>query len=247
MFKRTLLPALGWFLVLGSVGLIAASLFFESSVRKALEGAAVPAGVLLALAGHVFTQARSIADTEEKRSLFNLDGFKAAFEHAHTLLSDGNNVRTKWIEAARCLGQGEELAKAVTAGSHKRVLELEHLKYRGAFHHVLADKSADFFYGVPPLLYATLDEAAAASSRRTRSHGRTIVGDANDLDEAAIHTVWLAAKWPDDYVDPVGERFQENELGRVTMLFPELHRYLEHKRTWSSVGGNLSRREGNEH
>jgi len=245
MSRRALLSAFGWLLLVASVGAVAASLFYESSVRKALEGAAIPAGVLLALAGHLFTQAKSFADADEKRSLFNLEGFKMAFEHAHGLLSDGNNDRAKWIEAARSLAHGEALAKEVTVDEHKRVLELERLKYRSSFHQVLAGRNAMFFYGVPDL-YPTLDEAAVASSKRPERGGRTVVAGAYDLNEASIRAVWLAARWPKDYEDPRGERFQEKELGQVTMFFPEIHRFIEHKKAWSSVGGKLFARGENE-
>jgi hypothetical protein len=238
---RKLLFTVGWILVLGSVGVLARALFLESSLQAALGAAAVGAGVLLALAGNVFTQAKSISDAEEKRSLFNLDGFRLAFEHALSLLSDGNNDRATWIEAARSLAHGVELAKAVTVAEHRRVLDLERLKYRGSFHGILAGKSADFFYGVPPL-YATLDEAAAASSRRPESNGRRVVASANELEEASVRAVWSAVAWPKDYADPLGERFHDSEVHQISFLFPELHRFLEHRRTWASVNGQLSRR-----
>lgn len=242
---RTLLNTFGWLLMIGSLGVIARALFLESSLRTAFDSAAVPAGVLLALAGNVFTQAKSIAEAAEQRSLFNLDGFRLAFEHALSLLSDGNNDRPTWIEAARSLAHGEELAKSVTVEEHKRVLELERLKYRGSFHGVLAGKPADFFYGVP-CSYATLDEAASASSRRPETSGRRVIAGANELDEPSVRAVWLAAAWPKDYDDPRGTRFNESEVRQISMLFPELHRFLEHHRTWISVNGKLSRRTGNE-
>jgi hypothetical protein len=170
MNSRSLLVTLGWALIAGAVAVVGAGLFFESSVHKALESA-VPAGVLLALAGHLFTQSKASIEAAEKRSAFNLEGFAKAFDHAQSLLSDGNNDRAKWIEAARSLAHGEELAKAVTVDEHKRVLELERLRYRGFFHQVLASQRATFFSGVPPL-YPTLDEAAKVASASEERNGR---------------------------------------------------------------------------
>lgn len=244
MTARSLLATLGWCMIIAAVAVLGSALFFESSVSKALESA-VPAGVLVALAGHLLTQSKSIADAEEKRSSFNLEGFTKACAHANSLLSDGNNDRAKWIEAARSLAHGEALANAVTINEHKRVLELERLKYRGLFHQLIADKSATFFYGVPPL-YPTLDEAAMAASAAEERNGRIVVSTAHDLDEASIRMVWLAARWPKDYTEPKGSRFEKEELGPVLMLFPELHRFLEHKRTWASAAGKLFRRGVNE-
>ena len=244
MNTRSVLTALGWCLIVAAASVLGAALFFESSVSKALESA-LPAGVLIALAGHLFTQSKSLADAAEKRSLFNLEGFTKAFDHAQSLLSDGNNNRAKWIEAARSLAHGEELAKAVVVSEHKRVLELDRLKYRGSFHHILVENPATFFYGVPSL-YTSLDEAAKAASAGHTKNGRTVVSTIHEIDEASIRMVWLAAGWPKDYVDPKGDRFQENELGMVMLLFPELHRFIEHKRTWASAAGKLFRRGENE-
>src|SRR3989339_2128567 len=237
MNTRTVLNALGWLLTAASAIVLGAAFFFESSVNKALESA-VPAGVLLALAGHLFTQSKSLADAAEKRSSFNLEGFTKAFYHAQSLLSDGNNDRAKWIEAARSLAHGEELAKAVLIDEHKRVLELERLKYRGHFHQLLVARPATFFYGVQPH-YPTLDEAAKAASASRERNGRIEVNPACDLDEASIRMVWLAAGWPKDYDDPMGTRFKQEEIGPLMLLFPELHKFLEHKRTWSSAAGKL--------
>ena len=237
MTFRSILAAMGWFLLLASALVLGKSLFFESTLRSALEGA-LPAGVLLALAGHLFTQSKSLADAEEKRSSFNLDGFRQATEHAYSLLVDRNNNRVKWIEAARSLAHGEELAKAVTVAEHERVLELERLKYRGLFSQLLDGQPATFFYGVPPL-YPTLDEAAQASSAREQKSGRMIVSSSHELDEASIRMIWQATGWPKSYDDPLGTPFAPSDLGSVMMLFPELHRFLEHRRTWASAAGKL--------
>src|SRR5947209_8789958 len=132
MNVRVMLNVFGWLLVITSAVVLGAALFLESGIRNALE-AAVPSGVLLALAGHLFTQSKAIADSAEKKSAFNLKGFRKAFDHAQSLLSNGNNDRATWIEAARSLAHGDVLAQGVTIAEHKRVLELERLKYRGFF------------------------------------------------------------------------------------------------------------------
>ncbi|MEN9659954.1 MAG: hypothetical protein RL571_3419 [Pseudomonadota bacterium] len=73
---------------------------------------------LLALAGHLFTQAKNLTNAEEKKSLFHLESFCKAFAYAQSLLIDKNNDRKKWIEAARSLELGNELAKNITIPSH---------------------------------------------------------------------------------------------------------------------------------
>jgi len=244
MNTRSILAAMGWFLFTASIAVLGVAIFFESSFRKALESA-IPASILLALANHLFTQSKTLADAEEKRSSFNLEGFTQAFDHAHSLLADGNNDRAKWIEAARCLAHGEELAKAVTVDEHKRVLELERLKYRGQFNQILDGKESTFFYGVPPL-YPTLDEAAKASSAGEEKNGRILASSVHALSEASIRMVWLAAGWPKGYSDPLGASFKPEESGPVMMSYPELYHFLEHKNTWASAAGKLFRRGADE-
>jgi hypothetical protein len=119
------------------------------------------------------------------------------------------------------------------------VLELERLKYRGLFSEILEDKPASFFYGVESVLYPSLDEAAKASTAGEQKNGRILVSSSHSLDEASIRMVWLAASWPKEYDDPLGTRFASTEMGPVMMLFPELHKFLEHQRTWSSAAGKL--------
>jgi len=241
---RSILVAFGWLLVTASAAVLGSALFFESNVNSALTSA-LPAGVLLALAGHLFTQAKTLGDAEEKRSAFNLQGFTKAFDHALSLLSDGSNNRAVWIEAARTLAHGEELAKSVVLAEHKRVLEVERLKYRGRFYRIIGDKPATFFYGVPPL-YPTLDEAARASTAPTEQDGRAIVSSNHSLDEASIRMIWQAAGWPKTYEEPMGTGFTEEETNSLVLLFPKLHAYVEHTRTWASAAGKLFKREKNE-
>jgi len=235
--KSRILTICAWCLVAAAVVVLGMALILESGIRKALE-AALPAGVLLALAGHLFTQAKASTEAAEKRSLFNLEGFRQAFDQASSLLSDENNDRAKWIEAARSIAHGEELAKAVTVSEHMRVLELERLKYRGIFHHFLADRSAEFFYGASPP-YPSIDDAARASSKPNERHGKSVISTVRKLDESSIRMVWLAASWSKDYKDPLGSRFSDAELAQTRLLLPEVHRYVEHTRNWASVGGEL--------
>lgn len=242
MSLRVLLLVLGWLLLVAAALVLGWSTLTQPTVQKALEGA-VPAGVLLALAGHLFTQSKTLVDAEEKRSAFNLQGFRQAFDHAHSLLSDGNNSRAKWIEAARSLAHGDVLANAVTINEHKRVLELDRLRYRGMFFQLLDGKPATFFYGVAPAIYPSLDEAAKASTEGEESNGRILVSRNHELDEASIRQVWLATTWPKEYSDPLHAKFQSHEVGTVKMLLPELDRFLNHRKVWASAAGKLFPRQ----
>lgn len=237
MNTSLILNVMGWLLVAGAVAVLGGSFFVGASFYEALKNA-VPTGVLLALSGHLFTQAKTITEAAEKRSLFNLEGFRKAFNHAQELLSDGNNDRAKWIEAARSLAHGAELAKAVSVDAHQRVLELERLKYRGFFHQILSSNTAEFFYGVPAS-YPNLDEAAKASSAPEMKNGRHQVSTLKELGEASIYLVWSAAQWPKDYDDPMHERFGADQEGNLLLLYPELQRFLDHKRSWATAAGSL--------
>ncbi|MBE0656864.1 MAG: hypothetical protein IH602_04185 [Bryobacteraceae bacterium] len=88
----------------------------------------------------------------------------------------------------------------------------------------------------------TLGWLLTAASANSERNGRIVVSSAHELDEASIRMVWLAAGWLKNYDDHMGTRFKEDEIGPLLMLFPELHKFLEHKRTWRSTAGRLVRR-----
>jgi hypothetical protein len=227
MQLSTVLSAIAWLLVAGAVAVFGCAFVFGGSIYDALKNA-VPAGVLLALSGHLFTQAKTLTDAEEKRSLFNLEGFRTAYDHAQSLITDGNNNRAKWIEAARCLAQGNELANEVSVKTHQRALELDRLRYRGIFDQLFRAKSAEFFNGVPAL-NPTLDDTAKAPTAPGVEDGRRLVSTNHALDEASIFLIWSAAQWPKDYDDPMYERFSAEQKTKLQLLYPELHRFLDHK------------------
>lgn len=227
-----------WLLVAAAAAVFIESLVSTSGVLEPLKKNAVPAGVLLALAGHLFTQARNATETAEKRSLFNLESCAKAFEYSISLLADGNNNRTKWIEAGRSLAHAEELASGVSVDAHLRVLELNRLKFRSSFYAVLTSQPATFFYGVP-LLHSSLDEAAKASTAPEEKDGRITTSTLHELAEESIHAVWKASRWPANYEDPLGTRFSNEERGKLLLMFPALNAFFEHKSRWRSASGNL--------
>ena len=237
MHLSRLLNWFGWGLVAAAGATFCGSFFASKDFFDGLKNA-VPAGVLLALAGHLFTQAKTLSEAAEKRSLFALEGVRLAYAHAKGLLEDGNNDRAKWIEAARSISNGLELTSQVNFDAHQRVLEVERLKQRGFFHQLLSANSASFYYGVPQL-FPSLGEAAAASTAPHQEHGRHIISTHREIGEASIRMVWLAAQWPEDYKDPLGGKFESNEKHRLSVLFPALSQYLEHKRLWHSEAGKL--------
>jgi hypothetical protein len=141
-----------------------------------------------------------------------------------------------------CSKHAKQLAASVSVDSHLRVLELERLKYRGFFHDVLESKRADFFYGVSDG-YASLDEAAAASSAGEERGDRSLVSSVRKLSDKSLYAVWAAAKWPQDYKDPLDRGFSPEEHASLRLSYPGLHKFLEHGQKWSSAGGRLVRKE----
>jgi len=228
---------LGWFLLACGAIVLLLSPWMPPSAPELFKGA-VPAGVLIALAGHLFSQARAAKESVEKRSHFYLDSCVKAYDDARSLLQDGNNDRATWIAAGRALMHAKHLAASVTVDAHLRVLELERLKYRGFFNEVLESKPAAFFYGVAGT-YASLDDAGAASSVGEERGGRTLVSAARQLSDKALYAVWEAAQWPQHYKDPLDRGFSSEERAGLHLLFPGLHEFLEHKERWNSAGGKL--------
>ena len=235
---------LGWVLIAVAGGIIVVSFWIPSSVFDPLKSA-LPAGVLIALAGHLFTQARSARDSTEKRSQFYLESCVLAYEEARNLILDGSNDRVTWIAAARALAHAKQLSLRVTVDAHLRVVELHKLKYRRFFHEALADKPASFFYGCSDAS-VTLDEAAALSTAREKRGGRDVTSTVKELSEKSLYAVWEAAQWPQEYQDPLEKGFSEEEKSKLLVLWPGLHEYFEHKDRWDSASGKLFERKADD-
>jgi hypothetical protein len=237
----TVLKGLGWLLIALAGGVVTYPFVVPLVTFDPLLNG-LPAGVLVALGGQLLSQGKNFSDATEKRSLFYLDSCVKAYDEARGLLEDGNNERVKWIAAGRALVHARELANNVTEDAHLRVLELHKLKYRGFFHGALADKTAAFFFGAEDPSIAT-DEAAALSTAREERGGRTITSTLKELSEKSLRAVWEAAQWPSDYKDPLDRAFSSEEHAKLTVLFPGLHEFLEHKQSWHSASGRLHPRD----
>ncbi len=199
---------------------------------------ALPAGVLIALAGHLLSQARNAAESREKQSRFYLDSSIQAYEEAKKLLSSGSNDRATWIAAGRALKHATELTEKVTVDEHLRVLEVHKLKYRGFFHDLLKDKTAAFFYGVEDSTLP-IDDAATLSTAPEEKNGRTTSSTLKSLSEKSIHAIWEAAQFPEEYRDPLNQEFSAEEKGRLMLFYPGLHEFLEHTERYHSASGKL--------
>jgi hypothetical protein len=236
MKTQRLFTSLAWLLIAAALVTLFLGRMLPAWMLGALKDA-VPAGLLVALAGNLFTQGKNAQDSIEKRSAFFLDASIKAYEQAKLLLADSNSDRAVWIEAARCLGHAKVLSDGVTLEAHQRILELNRLKYRSFFHQVLSSQQATFFYGVTES--DSLDSAARASTAREERNGRVITSTLKELAEPSMKAIWEAAQWPENYNDPMGENFSDSELNKLIVIYPELHRHLEHRRQWHSASGRL--------
>jgi hypothetical protein len=135
------------------------------------------------------------------------------------------------------LKHAKALAAEVTVDPHKRVLELRLLEYRGFFHTLLADKPAPFFYGVAQWEYMSVLDAAAASTAPETRAGRHQSSTAHELPTTALHAIWEASQWPENYADPLDSDFTGAEEGQLLCLFPGLYDFLEHRKLYSSASG----------
>lgn len=233
---------LGWLLILFAGTVITCYPFLSKQSSPLIT--ALPAGVLVALGAQLLAQAKNIREAIEKRSQFFLESCNKAYEEAYQLLQDGNNERIKWIAAGRALVHAKELAFNVSEDMHKRVLELHKLKYRRFFHEALADKPAAFFYGATDISIST-NTAAELSTKELKQSDRHVSSTVNELSDKSIRAVWEASQWPVDYRDPLAQSFSDQEIAKLSVLFPGLHEYLEHKQNWRSVAGRLVKKQSN--
>ena len=236
-----ILITVGWSFLALAVFVIAYPVFSTDIEFDPLINA-LPTGILIALGSQLLSQGKNIRDADERRSLFYLESCVHAYEEASKLLQDGNNERAKWIAAGRALAHAKELAESVTEDKHLCVLELHRLKYRPIFYDALVDKSASFFYGSQdPSI--EIDEAARASTQREGNGKRTVISTLKELSEKSLRAVWEAAQWPTDYKDPIAAGFTDEEKGKLFVLFPGLHEFLEHGARYYSASGQLHPRD----
>ena len=127
--RGTVVRTLGWIFILAAFAFIGYSI----KNKEPLKDAVVPAGVLIAVSGAFFAQARDLADTRQKDSTFYLESVIGAFQEAKELLEDGNNDRATWIAAGRALEHGRQLSAGVTVQAHLHVLELSRVRDRRVF------------------------------------------------------------------------------------------------------------------
>jgi hypothetical protein len=237
-FSETVVRTVGWLFILSAFA------FFGYSTKKKdpMKDTVVPAGVLIALSGVFFAQARDLADTRQKSSAFYLESAIKAFQEAKELLEDGNNDRATWIAAGRALEHAKQLSAGVTVDAHRYVLEFNSLRYRRFFGQHLQSKPAPFFYGVSQFENLDVTEAAKLST----SGDDKLISANRKLSEKSIHAVWETAQWPENYKDPLGRKFTKAEMGKLMVLYDGLHEFLEHEDDFASAGGKLFPRKGHE-
>ncbi len=190
------------------------------TMTTAIVGAVIGSlGLILGIVNHVRDLRRHSHEMTEKRSQFHLDACVRGYAEARKLLQDGNNDRRTWIQAARALTHAKSLSSGVTVDWHRRLLELHKLDYRGFFHRALAEKTPAFFYGSRDSSVSITDAAADSSASEERG-GRLVVSTVRELSPPSIYVIWEAAKWPEDYDDPLDREFTAKEEGQLLVLFP---------------------------
>jgi hypothetical protein len=200
----------------------------------------VAAGLLTTLGALLLSKSHEAGEAAERRSLFYLESCNRAYEEAWALLKDGNNERAKWIAAARALTHANLLSAKVTSEAHFKVLEVYRLKYRRLFSELIRGKPAASFYGVNDTSAGLDDAARASSAGESREGGLRVTSVVRRLSEESLHIVWEAAQWLESYLDPLdNHRFSEDEIGRLMLLTPELHRFIQHTRRFDTASGKL--------
>jgi hypothetical protein len=177
------------------------------------------------------TQAEEhIIEVEERRSLFNLNASIDATERARLLLENHNNHRRTWIEAGRLLGHAKSFGDDVTLESHRKLLEINRLKYRNFFSSLIEEKPASFFYGIYLDDEGSLNDYMRASSAGEQlPNGRTLVGNTRELPEVSLYRVWEASQWPEKFDDPLGQKFTDKERQRLAFDSEGMLEYLNHR------------------
>ena len=206
----------------------------------------IAAGALfLALIVFIYQIRTTNLENQHQKSRFALDSVLEGLEHAYNLLKDGSNSRVDWVAAARAIARSQSLASHITEKVHQDAISIHIDKYRILFSEILGfdnpQKTASFFYGANSTT-TNIDDAAKESSKRKGSQPKL-----DNIPESALWLVFMAARFPEDYEDPLttkhgfNDEFLDNSINMV--LYPALHQYLKHRRKYISIGGKLIERK----
>lgn len=174
------------------------------------------------------------AEVEERRSLFNLDAAKRAYEQAIELLREHVNNRDLWYRTARLVEQANHLARDITVTNHKIDLEISQVEYRAFFEDLFNGKSASYFYG--GYEGDSLDEAARLSSVSIANGGHSA------LEESSMHILWMAAQWSDEFEYITAKALAEYNWEQGMTKPPGLSAFLAHAKLFVSENGIVKKR-----
>lgn len=174
------------------------------------------------------------AEVEERRSLFNLDAAKRAYEQAIDLLKDHINDPGLWYRASRLVEQANHLTHGITVTNHKVDLGINQVAYRAFFEDLFTGKSASYFYG--GYHADELNEAARLSSVPLEKGGHL------PLEESSIYILWKAAQWPDEFEYLTEKALAEYNWEQGLFKPSGLSDFLMHSKKFVSEKGELKKR-----
>lgn len=232
---KWLLRVLGWLFFIAAIGSLI--LYFQGK----LDGV-IPAATFAALFGVFLNEASKAADKQAQQSKFFLEQSLSGFNYVVDILSGRNNDRRKWISAARILQQSLEVSRKITEREHRIILQIQIAWYRLQLWEALNPYdehiTAAFFYGAnDPSL--DIDEAAKMSSLPKVGEPRGRLSSVHSLSEKSLFVIWSFMKFPEDYADPLRGTFSQEQIEMLRLSHRPLYEYLEHKRTYHSVAGEL--------
>lgn len=169
-----------------------------------------------------------------EKSSFHLAETIKAYEEAISMLSNGNNDRIIWIAAAKILARGKKISSQIVHKTHKEVFEVRLEMYRIHIGNILGYRNpritGSFFYGAEDPT-VPINEAEGASNAEQEYEGWT-ANIPRRIDESALYCIWKEAQFPEDYSDPLGGRFSNEEIQRgiTRTMFPGMSQFLRHMR-----------------
>lgn len=233
----------------------------EGSQRfSLLPGIAISGGVLIAALTFIRERDRMEAERQRHRSEVLFARASDGFRTVVGLLSDQNNSRIIWIQAARMLLRAVELGREIHAEEYKIAYELEVERTRNDLYKALSlpdDKSKgrrplppQFFYGIDDWAKCeTLDEAAIRASQEVKAYSVTIDAvppRANLLPLAprSVSAIFDFIQYPKNYDDPLDDvnEWDEN-WDRSFDIDQGARRYVAHRKQKFAIGGKLHDRK----
>lgn len=185
-----------------------------------------------------------IEDEKNINSKFNMDMAIEGYTRVYDLLSDRNNLRERWIMAARTLCEAQKLESQMTNEGHRAAFDLKKMEIRNSLYETLSIRDPEsgereslppaFFYGASDWETTSTLDAARDATNPISTHSRTSYentpsGKLKMLDRSSVIAIFSFLDYPENYNDPLDNVEDNIDHWRPFGLKQGPRNYIRHR------------------